>query len=468
MRAPLATEDIDALARLVGERHLRTGEAVAALEPGWAADNLGAGIVVEPADTGEVAAVVRHCARRGIGIVPHGGRTGLVGGGISKPGEIVLSTRRLTDIAPIEPTERVALVGAGVTLESLQTAAAVHGLEPGIDLAARGSATIGGMISTNAGGVMAFRHGVMRHRVLGLEAVMADGSVLSDLSRVVKCAAGYDVKQLLIGGEGTLGIVTRAALKLEPMPSATATAMLGLPSTAAALAVVAGALADTGGMLRAGEVLWRRYLELTAGDAGWSDPALDMSQPVFLLLAVGGADETEASQALHGVLARALAAHPGLTGLVASSERQARALWHLREHTDAIYRRHAAAPSFDVSVPIAGIEAYLARVEAGLARVDATLAPYVFGHLCDGNIHIALDRAGPLSSEMQQRVEDVLYGGLTAAGGSFSAEHGVGLKRTGALAATADPIKLALMRTLKAALDPAGIMNPGKVLALGR
>jgi len=221
---------LDALRAAIGAAHVATGDAVKLLDVGWNPHNLDAGVVVSPASTQEVAAVLRLCAQHGVSLVPQAGRTGLVGGSMSQAGQIVLSLLRMDQIEPIDPAERVALVGAGCTLQALQEAAAVHHLEPGIDLAARGSATLGGMVSTNAGGVMAFRNGVMRHRVLGLEAVLPDGTVFQDLTRVVKNSAGYDLKHLFIGAEGTLGVVTRLVIQLDPLPPASATALFGLPS----------------------------------------------------------------------------------------------------------------------------------------------------------------------------------------------------------------------------------------------
>ncbi len=461
---PLAQRDIDALRAIVGASGLLRGSDLVGLDPGWAPDNFGAGIIVSPASTEEVARVVQHCAARRIGIVPHGGKTGLVGGGISHPGEIVISLARLTTIDAIDGRERVAIVGAGVVLEALQRAAAEHGLEPGIDLAARGSATVGGMVSTNAGGVMAFRNGVMRHRVLGLEVVLPDGTVLADLTRVVKTTAGYDLKHLFIGAEGTLGIVTRVAIKLDPMPKVTATVMLALPSVTVALDIIDRALRMGAGQLRAAEVLWQRYLELTSAASGWKDAAIDRSQPLFLLLGVGGERQDALQEELLRVLTTASQDIPGVTGILAASVKQERDLWFLREATEEIYKAHGPAPSFDVSVPPNRIEDYLLGVRAGLAKLDANLDPYVFGHLADGNLHIVLDCSGPLPPEKQKFVEGVLYTGLHAMGGSFAAEHGVGSKRIGALLSTVGSAKLDLMRTVKAALDPNGLMNPGKVL----
>ena len=462
----IASGALAALRAAVGAGQVRSGEAVTTLDPGWHPDNLGAGIVVSPASTEEVAVVVRICREHRVSIVPQGGRTGLVGGGISHAGQIVLSLLRMNRIEPIDPLERVALVEAGVTLEALQQAAAQHGLEPGIDLAARGSATLGGMVSTNAGGVMAFRNGVMRHRVLGLEAVLADGTVYRDLTRVVKNSAGYDLKHLFIGAEGTLGVVTRVVVQLDPLPRASATALFALPSVTAVLDTIGLALQAKSGHLRAAEALWQNYLHLTANALDWSEAGIDLAQPIFLLLGLGGADEAALQAAFETVFEQVIERHPQATGIVASSQRQAEALWRLREDTDVMYRAYPDAPSYDVSVPLPHIERYAQEVQGGLAAIDPQLQPYLFGHLADGNLHIVLNRPGPLEPPLAAAVEAVLYGQLRAMGGSFSAEHGVGSKRIHSMIETADPAKVVAMGVIKRALDPDGLMNPGKVLPL--
>jgi FAD/FMN-containing dehydrogenase len=459
----VSAELLSALRDVVGAAHVAVGEAVALLDVGWNPHNLDAGIVVSPASTEEVAAVVRLCVQHGVSLVPQAGRTGLVGGSVSAPGQIVLSLLRVNQIEAIDPTERVALVGAGCTLQALQEAAAVHQLEPGIDLAARGSATLGGMVSTNAGGVMAFRNGVMRHRVLGLEAVLPDGSVFQDLTRVVKNSAGYDLKNLFIGAEGTLGVVTKVVVKLDPLPHATATALFGLPSVEATLAVIGMALQAKAGHLRAAEALWQRFMTLNAEALQWSQQGFSLDQPLYLLLKLGGAQEADLYAAFEQLFEDTLARYPGSTGIIASSQRQETELWHLREDTDIVYRAHPAAPSYDVSVPLSRIPAYAAQVQAELAALDPKLQPYIFGHLADGNLHIILNQAGPLPAQRAQEVEHILYRQLRAFGGSFSAEHGVGSKRIGAMNDTTDGIKLATMAQVKRLLDPQRLMNPGKV-----
>ena len=459
----LPTKLLDSLRAAIGAAHVATGDAVKLLDVGWNPHNLDAGIVVSPDSTAQVAQVVRLCAQHGVSLVPQAGRTGLVGGSTSQSGQIVLSLLRMNQIEPIDPSERVALVGAGCTLQGLQEAAALHQLEPGIDLAARGSATLGGMVSTNAGGVMAFRNGVMRHRVLGLEAVLPDGSVFQDLTRVVKNSAGYDLKHLFIGAEGTLGVVTRLVIKLDPLPPASATALFGLPSVQATLDVIARALQIDAGHLRAAEALWSGFMQLNAQALRWHEDGFALDQPMYLLLKLGGAHEDRLRAAFETLFEETEARHPGTTGIIASSARQEEALWRLREDTDIVYRAHPAAPSYDVSVPLSRIPAYAAQVQAELAQYDRAWQPYIFGHLADGNLHIILNASGPLPPEQAQAVEHILYRDLRAMGGSFSAEHGVGSKRIGAMNDTTDDGKLAAMAQVKALLDPRGLMNPGKV-----
>jgi FAD/FMN-containing dehydrogenase len=445
----------------LGPQAVRRGERLKGLDPGWHPQNFGAEVMAMPASTAELAEIVDICSDLNVPLTPQGGRTGLVGGSISRHGEVVVSLERMNRIERLDAQERVAVVEAGATLQSLQEAAGRFGMEPGVDIAARGQATLGGMASTNAGGIMAFRNGVMRHQILGLEAVLPSGEIYCDLTRVVKVAAGYDLKHLIIGAEGTLGIITRLALKLDCRPVATATVLLALPSFGAALAALDLALRD--GRLRAAEALSRRFLVLNAAAQGFRDAALDETRPLFLLLSLGGHDGGSLREGLERLYVELAASFPEVSGVIAESEAQARNLWRLREDTLTVYRTHPAAPSYDVSVPVSELEAYVERVEAGSRELG--LRPYIFGHLADGNLHIIFNRTGPFAPELDAQVEDLLYCGLSALGGAFSAEHGVGSKRIGALEATADPCKLALMKTVKRAIDPRGLMNPGKLFS---
>ncbi len=461
----LSAAFIDDIDQIIGLSNLKQGDAVANLDYGVTAANLGATAVAFPSSTQDVAAIIKSAFAHGISIVPQGGRTGLVGGSISMPGQIVLSTARLNGTVEIYPIERVAVVEAGVTLQALQAAASEHHLEPGIDLPSRGSATIGGMVSTNAGGISAFRYGVMRHRVLGLEVVLPDGSIFSDLTRVVKNAAGYDLKHLFIGAEGTLGIVTKVAIKLEPVPAATATALFGLPSVEAALEATRLGLTAQYGQMRAAEAIWNSFFSLTAGEHRWSATDYSRDYPVNLILSLGGGNEEQLQMELGRIYEELYETYPGISAVVATSRAQEAELWRLREDTDLIYRRHPGAPSYDVSVPLSQIDEYVARCIPELRSIDPTFDPYVFGHIADGNLHIVLNADGTdLTPEKAAAVESVLYRDLRQSGGSFSAEHGIGSKRIHSLRETADPVKFALMTQIKSAMDGARTLNPGKVI----
>lgn len=460
----LSAAFLNEIDQIIGLSNLKRGDAVANLDYGVTPANFGADAVAFPSSPHEVASIIKTAVAHGISVVPQGGRTGLVGGGVSVPGQIVVSTARLNRIVEIYPDERVAVVEAGVTLQALQAAASEHCLEPGIDLPSRGSATIGGMVSTNAGGISAFRYGVMRHRVLGLEVVLPDGSIYSDLTRVVKNAAGYDLKHLFIGAEGTLGIVTRIAIKLEPVPAATATALFGLPSVEAALDATRLGLTVRYGHMRAAEAIWNSFFSLTAGEHLWSAADYAPDYPLNLIMSLGGGDEEQLQMELGRIYEELYETYPNMSAVVATSKAQEAELWRLREDTDLIYRRYPAAPSFDVSVPLSQIGEYVSRCAPELRSIDPLLDPYLFGHIADGNLHIVLNAAGTaLTPAKIAAIESVLYRDLTQSGGSFSAEHGIGSKRIHALRETANPVKFALMTQIKAAIDGGYTLNPGKV-----
>lgn len=442
--------------------HLVGSEALAGRHPGEHPDNFGAGAMAEPATPQAAAALVRWCAENGVAVVPQGGRTGLVGGGVSRPGELILSTARLNRIEAIDPLARTATVGAGVTLQALQEATAGMGLVPGIDLAARGSATIGGMIATNAGGILAFRNGVMRHQVLGIEAVMPDGSLFCDLTRVLKVSAGPDIKQLLIGSEGAYGLVTRAVLRLESFNAMRATALVGVRDAASALALIAHLRALPALQLEGAELMWRRYFTDSAKERGFDAGWLEDGTAAVLLVEVSAAGEAEARAGLEEGLAGLWEAQALTGGILAASLDQARRFWALREESAFIYRLHPAAPSYDVSLPPGALDAYVAALRARLKAVDAGFDAYVYGHVADGNLHISVIGDGAAAAGVKEPIEDAVYTGVGECGGSFSAEHGVGLEKRRAYLTYGNPARRALAQAIKAALDPQNLFNPGK------
>lgn len=447
-------------------------EDPATLEPHlreWRGRALGATpLLVMPANTAEVAAVVRICAAGGLAITPQGGNTGLVGGQIPQ-GEVLLSLKRMTRIRAIEPADDALVVEAGVTLEAVHAAAAGAGRQFPLALGSGGSATIGGLVSTNAGGVHVLRFGMMRDLVLGLEAVLADGTVLDGLSALRKNNTGYDLKQLFIGAEGTLGVVTAASLRLFPRPAEHQVAAAAVESPAAALALLHLAKAETGA-LAAFELMNRFAVELTAASVeGVRNPLPGAAWLVLL--------EFESAQAglapvIEAVLAKALERGLIADAALAQSEAQAAAFWKLRESIPAAHRGQGAQVNGDISVPVSAVPRFLAAAEAAAAAILPDPRIVAFGHAGDGNIHYTVlqaEAAQKPDPAFTARAGEILHAVQAVAvglGGSISAEHGIGVFRREELPRYKDPAALALMRRLKQALDPAGVFNPRALLSL--
>lgn len=440
------------LIALVGAEKVRAAEAVDLLHPGLDPRNLAARLVVSPTTVHDVQQIVALARDKGVSLVPHGGRTGLAGGAVSQAGQIIVSLQNLNRIVNVDAAAGIAIVEAGVVLEKLDDVLLPHGLSMGVDLGARGSATIGGMISTNAGGIEAFRNGVMRSRVLGLEAVLADGTLVTDMAQVTKNNEGYDVKQLLIGAEGTLGIVTRAVLKLASRPSQRATALVTTETAAAANALfrqMAGA-----GLL-AFELMTGRYFRLAASDSGASELLTFAAQAAYVFIVEIDGTEDQ--------LVDALGQGEVLDAIIAKSDAERSAFWMLREDSWVVDRHSAHSLWYDVSVPLSSIDSFLADLEDKLRLIDYDAGLYAIGHLGDGNLHLTIGSANPLQP-VAAKVTAAVYGDLKSIGGSISAEHGIGLEKRESLAKLVDPGKLAVMKLVKQALDPRAIMNPGKVL----
>lgn len=437
-------------------------DALAGRHPGEDLGNLNAGVMAQPASTAAAAALISWCRSNHVAIVPQGGLSGLVGGGVSHAGEVILSSARLNRVVAMHAEEETVEVEAGVTLEALQAALAPLGLTTGIDLGSRGSATIGGMVSTNAGGILAFRNGVMRHQILGLEAVLPSGEVFSDTTRVVKASAGPDIKQLFIGGEGAFGFVTRVVMKVEPIRPHRAVALVGVENAARALQVAARLRRHPALLLEAAEMMWPRYVRdhaaLKSFDLSWLE-----DDAAVLLIEVSGETMEAATTLLEEELATLWEEADLKGGIVAQSSDQARRFWDLREDSGFYFARFPNAPSFDVSMPPSALDTYVADLTENLAAIGSGLGAYVYGHIADGNLHIAIAAPGPLPPAMKTQVENAVYAGIQIYGGSFSAEHGVGLDKRSAYLAHVDPVKQALSRQFKAMLDPDMLFNPGKV-----
>ena len=429
-----------------------------------------AAVVLRPANTAEVSAIVSHCAERRLGIVPHGGGTGLVGGQVSPEGAlpVVVSLDRMTAIRDVIPQENVLIAEAGCILQDVQAAAEqVNRLFP-LSLAAQGSCRIGGNLSTNAGGVQVLRYGNTRDLCLGIEAVLPTGEILHGLKTLRKDNTGYDLRHLLIGAEGTLGIITAAVLKLYPRPGTTVTAMLAVPSPEAAVDLL-GRLRDRlGDQITAFELIHHRGVEFVQRFHEMTDPL--PGNPDWRVLAeiIGPADSTT-SDRVETALADAFEMGLATDGVVASSEAQRDAMWQLRETIPEANRKVGAISSHDISIPISRIAAFVREGDEVLARIDPEMVTNCFGHLGDGNLHYNVfppkGRTRDLFSNRKGEVARAIYDLVHAYGGSISAEHGIGRFKADDLVRYGDPAKIAAMRAIKAALDPQGIMNPGAVIA---
>jgi len=418
-------------------------------------------LLLRPATVDAIQAIVRVAAQHRIALVPQGGRTGLVGGGLPEPGRpsVLLSLERLNRIRSVDAEGMMLVAEAGVALQTIhEAAAAVHCRFP-LSLAAKGSATIGGLVSTNAGGTQVLRHGTMRARVLGLEAVMADGSLLAGLSGLRKDNTGYDIKQLLIGAEGTLGIVTAAALALAPIPPERAVAWAGVTSPAAALQLLTALRGAIGEQVESFELMPGDAAALVAMHIGGRDPL--PGHPWVVLIEVAGVGVAPGLEAA--------LAHCADKAVIAANDTQAAALWAIREWLPEAERRDGPAAKHDIALPVAAVPAFMAEVTPALEARFAGASVLAFGHLGDGNLHYNVRiPAGAGADWLAANGPEItahIHEAVVARGGSISAEHGIGSIKREDLARFGNPVKLVAMRAVKRALDPFNIMNPGKLFA---
>lgn len=454
---------VAALHEIVGAQGLRLDEQIALLDRGYGVGNLAARIMVAPDGTDQLARVVACCAAHGRAVVPQGGLTGLVGGASSRADDVIVSLRRMNRIIAIDAASATVTVEAGATLAQLSKAVGALGLDVGIDLASRDSATIGGLIAHNAGGIRAFRHGMTRERVLGIEAVLADGRVYRDLNTLTKNNTGYDLKQLFIGSEGTLGIVTRAVLKLTPLQTPAATALLGIDTLDAAIELASRLRTAHHGRLLALEIMWHDYAACVR-DAHPELASLGQTDcPLHLIVELAQDGALDVGGQLEALLGTAF--EDGLLRdcVLAQTGAQREKIWLLREDSDAVAHQGAFQLSFDVALPVPELDRYVRELSDALAGFDAQIKVFVFGHFLDGNLHIMLAADRDLESRHED-IENLIYEKLPALGGSFSAEHGVGMEKKSALRRYGDPQRLAMMADLRRLFDERGTLNPGKLI----
>jgi FAD/FMN-containing dehydrogenase len=425
-------------------------------------------LLLKPGSTAEVSKILRICHETGTSLVPQGGNTGLVGGQIPQHGEVLLSTKRLNRIRTLDKSGMTMAVDAGVTLAQVQAAADVENFLFPLSLASEGSCTIGGNIATNAGGTHVLRYGMTRALVLGLEAVLANGTVLEMMRVLHKDNSGYDLKQMFIGSEGTLGVITAATLKLFPKPDIAVTAFAAVPSPAAALVLLGAMQTRTGGMLSAFELVPRIGLEFVLHHIEGTRDPLAARSPWYVLMEATGGREANLGVSFEDGLADAINAGTVSDAVVAKSQSEAASLWKLRESISESQKREGASIKHDIAVPVAAIPDFLAKAtQAVLALVPGARA-VSFGHLGDGNLHFNFNspRAGDDPAflaqwdEVQQTVHDI----VKEFGGSISAEHGIGAMKVAQLPRYKSHEELDAMRALKAAFDPKNILNPGKLI----
>jgi FAD/FMN-containing dehydrogenase len=463
---------LDDLVRAVGERHVLTDGDLSAWEIDWRRRYHGRALaVVRPGSTNEVAAVVQACSAHGVGIVPQGGNTGMVGGSVPDASgtQLLLSLTRMNRIRAVDVANLTMTVDAGCVLQTVQEAAAAQGLLYPLSLAAEGSCTLGGNLATNAGGTQVLRYGNARDLCLGIEVVTAAGEVWDGLSGLRKDNTGYDLRDLFIGSEGTLGIITGATLKLYPRPAAVMTALAALPTLDAAVRLLQRAQARLGAGLTGFEVMGEFALGLVRQHFPQLAQPLPPAPWMVLLEQADTEGESHARALFEGLLESALEAGEISDAAVAESLEQSHAMWHLRESIPLAQAEEGLNVKHDIALPVSRIPAFVSSTDAALRAAFEGVRLVNFGHLGDGNLHYNVQAPhGVAPAEFlranEAAVNTIVYDAVIAHGGSISAEHGIGALKRDELAARKPPVALAMMRAIKAALDPAGLMNPGRVL----
>ncbi|MEZ5832618.1 MAG: FAD-binding oxidoreductase [Dongiaceae bacterium] len=416
--------------------------------------------VLRPRTVAEVSGALRRCHEAGIGVVPQGGLTGLAGGATPQADQVVLSLERLKGVEEIDRDSATMTVLAGTPLETAQKAAAEAGLYLALDIGSRGSCQIGGNIATNAGGNHVIRYGMARAQVLGLETVLADGTILSALTKVMKNNAGYDLNQLFIGSEGTLGIVTRVVLRLHPTPRSKSTALIATAGYDATVRLLRRLQRDLGDV-SAFEAMWPDFYRYVTDHPSTGLKPMADTYPFYALTEFQGGEPERDGARLEESLGAAIEAGDALDALIAQSQREARNFWTIREG-EALDRLPYLI-NFDVSAPTAQLGTLAERLKAALRTRWPEGLFFVYGHIGDGNIHLSA-WAGDTLEHVAHEMDEIVYGEVRRIGGSISAEHGVGTLKRAYLGHSRSEAEIAVMRRIKAALDPKGILNPGKVI----
>lgn len=462
----------DRLRSIVGAANVLADGDLSAFEIDWRRRYRGrARLVVRPGAIAEVAAVVRACAEAGVGIVPQGGNTGLVGASVPDDSgtQLLLSLTRMNRVRAIDPANLTLTAEAGCVLQAVQQAARDAGLLFPLSLAAEGSCTIGGNLATNAGGTQVLRYGNARDLCLGLEVVTAEGEVWNGLAGLRKDNTGYDLRDLFIGSEGTLGVITAATLKLHPLPAARTTALATLDSLEDSVALLGLAQQRLGAGLTGFEVMNRFSLELVRQHFPKLAQPLAPAPWTVLLEQSDNESEAQATQRFESLLESALERSLIGDAAVASNLEQAHAMWHLRESIPLAQSQEGLNIKHDIALPVSRIPAFVAATDAALERAVPGVRLVDFGHLGDGNLHYNVQAPVGIAAETflrerEAQINAIVYDAVVAHDGSISAEHGIGALKRDELAQRKSPVALKMMRAIKQALDPHGRFNPGRVL----
>lgn len=455
---------VDELRALIDEVGVLDAAAVSTRTAGaFRADSLKAAALARPTDTEGVVAVLKWCHANKVSVVTQGGLTGLVHGADAEPDQVILSLERMRNIEQIDPVQRTATVQAGVTLQTLQEAVETFDLAFPLDLGARGSATLGGMAATNAGGNRVIRYGMTRDMVLGVEAVLADGTVVSSMNRLIKNNTGYDLKQLFIGSEGSLGVITRLVLRLREKPTTTNMALCGLESFENVARFLKHMDRGLGGTLSAFEIMWQPFYRLVTTPPAKGQPPISQDYPFYALIESQGSDRELDSQRFNAAMESAWEAGLIADAAISQSDSDCHAFWSLRDDVEQVL--HGGVPViFDVSLPISEMERFAEDLRVGLIEaMGENHELFVFGHLGDGNLHVGVRVRPEDYTAARPKIEALVYNRLRAFNGSVSAEHGIGLEKKPWLSISRGANEIELMRVVKRALDPTNLLNPGKI-----
>lgn len=453
---------LDILRDQLPEGAVLTGDDVSSRATSyWDASPMTAKAIIRPQSTAEISEVLRLCYAQGQPVVTHGGLTGCVQGSLSGTDDIVLSMERMTRVEEIDTVSHTLTVQAGAVLENVQNKVAEEGMFLPLDLGARGSCTIGGNVATNAGGINVIRYGMARALVLGLEAVLPDGTVLSSMNKMLKNNAGFDLKQLFIGTEGALGVVTRVILRLQPQSITRNTALAALPDFSAIPALLNHLKSSVGASLSAFEAMWGDYFRGVT-EEGWHKAPMSRDHSHYILFECDGSDPVRDDERFMEIVEEAFEKGIIVDAVLPKSEAERRAIWAIRDDFEAII---SVKPIYlyDVSLPISSMESYVDDVETRLSQLLPSARLFTLGHIGDGNLHFFV-QAHTDAADARDRSDRAIYEPLASYGGSVSAEHGIGFEKKPWLSQSRSAAEIAVMRQLKDTFDPKHLLNAGVVV----